>query len=146
MYKAYIRCIYKGYRRVIHESYKGRVRVWKGQIWVPYDENICFDNAQLDFNNDFVFDLDELVVDNYVIAAGSAAGSFSETIPLTIPAGDLTGSFNLSTLVDDIDEENETFTITLSNPSQASIGAQSTTTITITDNDNPPTIFVGSLA
>ena len=65
---------------------------------------------------------------------------------LTIPAGTLTGSFNVSTLVDDIDEENETFTITLSNPSEASIGAQSTTTITITDNDNPPTIFVGTLA
>ena len=62
------------------------------------------------------------------------------------PGWYLTGSFNLSTLVDDIDEENETFTITLSNPSEASIGAQSTTTITITDNDNPPTIFVGTLA
>ena len=48
------------------------------------DQNV---RVWIDFNNDFVFDLDELVVDNYVIAAGSAAGSFSETIPLTIPAG-----------------------------------------------------------
>ena len=41
----------------------------------------------IDFNNDFVFDLNELVVDNFVIASGEAAGSYSATIPLTIPAG-----------------------------------------------------------
>ena len=48
------------------------------------DQNV---RVWIDFNNDFVFSLDELVVDNYVIAEGSAAGSYSATIPLTIPAG-----------------------------------------------------------
>jgi hypothetical protein len=48
------------------------------------DQNV---RVWIDFNNDFVFSLDEIVVDNFVIAAGSAAGSYPATIPLTIPAG-----------------------------------------------------------
>ena len=39
----------------------------------------------IDFNDDFVFTLDELVVDNYVIAVGSAAGSYTETMQITVP-------------------------------------------------------------
>ena len=92
--------------------------------------------SEVDATVDYTASDGTATTNDYTLLAGT----------LTIPAGDLTGSFNLSTLVDDIDEENETFTITLSNPSEASIGAQSTTTITITDNDNPPTIFVGTLA
>ena len=38
----------------------------------------------IDFNDDFVFTLDELVVDNYVIAPGAAAGSYTETMQLVI--------------------------------------------------------------
>ena len=39
----------------------------------------------IDFNDDFVFTLDEIVVDNYVIAPGGAAGSYTETMQLVVP-------------------------------------------------------------
>ena len=39
----------------------------------------------IDFNDDFVFSLDELVVDNYVIEVGGAAGTWTETMQLVVP-------------------------------------------------------------
>ncbi|MDA8626062.1 GEVED domain-containing protein [Flavobacteriaceae bacterium] len=39
----------------------------------------------IDFNDDFVFTLDEVVVDNYVIAPGSVAGDYTETMQLVVP-------------------------------------------------------------
>ena len=39
----------------------------------------------IDFNDDFVFTLDELVVDNYVIEVGGAAGTWTETMQLVVP-------------------------------------------------------------
>ena len=39
----------------------------------------------VDFNDDLDFSSDEVVVDNYVIAPGQAAGSYTETIDLIIP-------------------------------------------------------------
>ena len=39
----------------------------------------------IDFNDDFVFTLDEVVVDNYVIAPGGAEGSYTETMQLVVP-------------------------------------------------------------
>ena len=38
----------------------------------------------IDFNDDLYFSNDEVVVDNYVVAQGSAAGEYTETIPLVI--------------------------------------------------------------
>ena len=40
----------------------------------------------IDFNDDYTFSLDELVVDNYVMASGSAAGTYTETMDLVVPA------------------------------------------------------------
>jgi hypothetical protein len=40
----------------------------------------------IDFNDDYIFSLDELVVDNYVIASGGAAGTYTETMDLVVPA------------------------------------------------------------
>lgn len=46
----------------------------------------------VDFNDDFVFDLDELLIDNLVIAPGQGAGNYVENIildiPLDVPLGD----------------------------------------------------------
>jgi len=39
----------------------------------------------IDFNDDFVFSLDELVVDNYVISVGGGAGTWTETMQLVVP-------------------------------------------------------------
>tara|TARA_R100001369_G_scaffold89785_5_gene127858 strand:+ start:289 stop:3216 length:2928 start_codon:yes stop_codon:yes gene_type:complete len=41
----------------------------------------------IDFNDDFVFTLDELVVDNYQIAPGDGGGTYTETMDLIIPDG-----------------------------------------------------------
>jgi hypothetical protein len=40
----------------------------------------------IDFNDDYTFSLDELVVDNFVMASGSAAGTYTETMDLVVPA------------------------------------------------------------
>ena len=41
--------------------------------------------AWIDFNDDLDFTPDEVVVDNYIIAPGQGAGSYTETVDLTIP-------------------------------------------------------------
>ena len=40
----------------------------------------------IDYNDDLAWSNDELVVDNYVMAVGSAGGSFTESIAISIPA------------------------------------------------------------
>ena len=40
----------------------------------------------IDFNDDYTFSLDELVVDNFVIASGAASGSYTENMDLVVPA------------------------------------------------------------
>ena len=39
----------------------------------------------IDFNDDFIFSTDEIVISDYEIANGSAQGSYTETFPMTIP-------------------------------------------------------------
>ncbi len=46
----------------------------------------------IDLNDDYVFSLDELMVDNYVIASGSGSGTFTETTQVTIPSDANLGS------------------------------------------------------
>ena len=46
----------------------------------------------IDFNDDFNFTLDEIIVSDYVIAPGQALGSYTETFPLTIPESSVTGT------------------------------------------------------
>ncbi len=61
-----------------------------------------------------------------------APGETSKTIPLTI-------------MDDTLSESSETIEITLSNPTNASLGANTTCTYTIIDNDNqPPTVDAGT--
>ena len=45
-----------------------------------------FVRAWIDYNDDFVFSLDELVVNNFEIADGQAQGNFTETMDLVVPA------------------------------------------------------------
>lgn len=44
-------------------------------------------NVWIDFNDDYTFTPDELVVNDYVIAPGQGAGSYTETFDLVVPAG-----------------------------------------------------------
>jgi hypothetical protein len=48
------------------------------------DQNV---KVWIDFNDDLDFTNDEIVVPNFVIAPGAAAGSYTETLTLMIPSG-----------------------------------------------------------
>ncbi len=74
---------------------------------------------------------------NGTATAGSDYTSASGT--LTFDAGDTSKTVNVSVTDDNTDEADETFTVTLSNASNASIGT-ATATGTITDDDDSPTI------
>jgi hypothetical protein len=76
---------------------------------------------------------------NTTATAGSDYTATSGT--LTISAGATSGTFNVPVLADTTDENNETVTLTLSNPSNATI-SDATGVLTITDDDNPPALSI----
>ena len=49
----------------------------------------------IDFNDDFTYSLDELVVNNYIIAPGQGPGSYTESIPFNLPADSPVGIHTL---------------------------------------------------
>ena len=76
---------------------------------------------------------------------GTATGSGTDYTlangTLTISAGSTAGTITIASIVNDaLDEANETVIVTLSSPSNATLGSDSVHTYTITDNDNTPTI------
>ncbi|MBW3077614.1 FG-GAP-like repeat-containing protein, partial [Prochlorococcus marinus] len=79
---------------------------------------------------------------NYATSNGTATAGADYTSTsgtLTISAGATSGTFNVPVLADNLDEDNETATITLSNATNAGI-SDSTATLTITDDDLAPTL------
>ena len=56
---------------------------------------------------------------------------------LTIEAGEATGTIEVAALEDDAEEDDETFTLTLSNPNNATLGTDTTATGTIVDGTLP---------
>ncbi len=81
---------------------------------------------------------------NYAVT-GTATGSGTDYTlandTLTIPASDTTGTITIAGIIDDLlDEVDETVIVTLSSPSNATLGSNSVHTYTITDNDNAPTV------
>ena len=74
--------------------------------------------------------------------AGSDYTGVSGTV--TIFAGRTTQAFNVPVLVDTLDEAPETATMTLSNPSNATI-SDATGTLTIDDDDTEPTLSIGDV-
>ncbi len=77
----------------------------------------------------------------------AAADLASDNSTATIQMGSTSGSCAISSAQDTIDEENETFTVTLSNPSSnAQLATDPTAKGTINDNDDPPTLSVGDLS
>ncbi len=76
---------------------------------------------------------------------GTATGSGTDYTlangTLTISAGNTSGTITIASIVDDsLDEANETVIVTLSNPSNATLGSDSVHTYTINDNDNTPVV------
>ena len=81
---------------------------------------------------------------NYAVT-GTASGSGNDYTlasgTLTISAGATSGTITIASIVDDsIDEADETVILTLSNPSNATLGTDSIHTYTITDNESTPTV------
>ena len=79
------------------------------------------------------------------VVTGTATGSRSRLHladgTLTISSGETSGTVTITDLVDDLlDEDNETVIVTLSNPSNATLGTDNVHTYTINDNDNFPNI------
>ncbi|MBI2440801.1 MAG: hypothetical protein HYV35_05455 [Lentisphaerae bacterium] len=79
---------------------------------------------------------------DYATADGMASAGqdyTSHSGALSWPDGDASSKTITVTITDDsLDENNETFTVTLSNATGARLGLPSSTTVTLVDNDNPP--------
>ena len=65
---------------------------------------------------------------------------------MTFPPGSTSGTIGVTVIGDTIDENDETFTVTLSNPVGAGPGAAATATGTIQDDDAPPQISISDCA
>ena len=63
---------------------------------------------------------------------------------VTILAGETTGTIEIEILDDSVDELDETLTLTLSAPVNATLGTPATTTVTITDDDAAPTVALAA--
>ncbi|MEM7336763.1 MAG: Calx-beta domain-containing protein [Chloroflexota bacterium] len=64
----------------------------------------------------------------------------SETI--TFPALTTSATFTVPILADNLDEPTETFTVTLSNPSNAELGLNKTANVQIVDDDEPVNLYI----
>ena len=79
---------------------------------------------------------------DYTTSDGTATAGADYTATsgtLTIPAGSTSTTFTVGVLYDILDEANETVTLTISNPTNATI-SDATGTLTITDDDPTPSI------
>ncbi len=103
-------------------------------------ENLTQINLQVKLS----FATDDDVSVSYTITGGSASGGGVDyTIngdTATIPAGATSVYIPIAIINDNLDEDNETIQVTISNPLNASLGASQTHTYTIVDDDDPPTV------
>ncbi|MFL2723577.1 MAG: Calx-beta domain-containing protein, partial [Gammaproteobacteria bacterium] len=81
---------------------------------------------------------------NYAVSGTATGSGIDFTLAsgsITINAGETSGTITISNIIDDsINEANETVIVTLSNPSNATLGSDTVHTYTINDNDTPPDI------
>ncbi len=90
----------------------------------------------------------EVTVD-FTAADGSATSGEDYSVvngTLTIPAGTTSGTIPAGIIDDALDENDEDFTLSLSNPQSAVLGDPSTVTVTITDDDLPPEVMLTEAA
>ena len=79
----------------------------------------------------------------YAVTGGTASSGTDFTLAngtLTFNAGTTSQNISLTVNNDTIDEADETIQITLSSPTNATLGANTVHTYTILDNDNPPAV------
>ena len=89
--------------------------------------------------------------DEVTVAYATSSGTATSGTDFTAASGTLTfaartksQTVSVRTKEDTTDEENEVFTLTLSNPKNATLGANPSATGTILDNDDPPTVSVSN--
>ncbi len=85
---------------------------------------------------------------NYQSSGGTAQSGADYTAvnaQLSIPAGQTTATFVVPVLEDQLDEEDETVLLTLSNAQGAQLGQQTQLTLTITDNDPLPILIASGV-
>jgi hypothetical protein len=90
----------------------------------------------------------QAVTVQYATSNGSAVAGSDYTATsgtVTFPAGSTSQTLNVPVIGDTLDEDDETFVVTLSNPVNATIGTAQATG-TILDNDASPTVSVGDCA
>jgi len=87
---------------------------------------------------------DETVTVDYAVTGGTAAGEGEDYTlaagTLTFAAGDTSENISITINDDSLDEENETIEVTLSNPSNATLGTNKIHTYTIQDNETQPSV------
>ena len=84
---------------------------------------------------------------DYATADGTAKAGSDYTATsgmLTFRSGEKSKTVSISITNDSIDENNETFTVSLSDPSGAMLGSADEATVTIIDDDPPPKISLSS--
>jgi peptidoglycan/xylan/chitin deacetylase (PgdA/CDA1 family) len=89
----------------------------------------------------------KMITVDYASSDGTAtAGSdyISTNGILTFIHGETSHTFTIPILDDTIDEDNETFSISLSNPTNVTLGSPATATLTIIDDDSTPQIHLSS--
>ena len=81
---------------------------------------------------------------NYTVSGGTAflgPDFIIASPPVTIPAGDTTTNIVLNIVDDTLEEPNETIILTLTDVTNAVLGANTQHTYTINDNDAEPTVY-----
>lgn len=66
-------------------------------------------------------------------------------VPVAIPSGSLEATFDVPTRADDVDEDDETFTLSLTDVVGADT-VDATATVTITDDDDPPVVTLAPVS
>ncbi len=66
----------------------------------------------------------------------------ARTGTVSIPAGQTQGTFTVDVVADDLTEPNESFTVTLANPTGATLSGTGSAIGTITNDDSPPTLSI----
>ena len=102
------------------------------------------EGASVDFTVSLSVASAQTVTVDYATASDTATSGTDFTAAsgtLTFAAGTDSQTVSVATTNDSTDEENETFTLTLSNPTNATLGDNAATG-TIRDNDDPPTVSV----